>query len=133
MGIENLVPTCTEVFENARSDGANTSIEDIHIDQGYWRATETSRVILPCYNADACLGGVTGEADFCLEGYYGPCKTILKLDGRASAHKRARKGGYSSKLCEEGAFAATHVCLYFGVFEPPPYPCSLNIYSGARR
>lgn len=78
MGVENLVPTCTETLENTRSDGANTSIEDIRIDPGYWRATTTTKTILACYNADACLGGITGEAGYCREGYYGPCKTLLE-------------------------------------------------------
>lgn len=78
MGVENLVPTCTETLENTRSDGANTSIEDIRIDPGYWRATTTTKTILACYNADACLGGITGEAGYCRKGYYGPCKILLE-------------------------------------------------------
>ncbi|CAM9855851.1 unnamed protein product, partial [Ectocarpus sp. 4 AP-2014] len=86
MGVENLVPTCTETLENTRSDGANTSIEDIRIDPGYWRATTTTRTILPCYNAAACLGGITGEAGYCREGYYGPyCAICTENYGRTMA------------------------------------------------
>ena len=86
-GTENLVPTCTAIFENAWSDGANTSIEDIHIDPGYWRATETSDIILACYNEDACLGGITGEVGYCREGYYGPCKTRNDRSKRVACTK----------------------------------------------
>lgn len=77
MGVANLVPTCTETPENTQSDGANTSIQDIRIDRGYWRATDTSKIILPCHNEDACLGGGTDAAGYCLEGYHGPCKTTM--------------------------------------------------------
>lgn len=71
---ENLVPVCTEAYEHSDSNGINVTIEFLDIEAGYWRATNTSDEILECYNTDACLGGITGEAAFCLEGYEGPCE-----------------------------------------------------------
>lgn len=69
-----LVPACSEVMEHAVSPGGVVTLEMLEIEPGYWRATETSTDILACYNEDACLGGATGAAGNCLEGYEGPCE-----------------------------------------------------------
>lgn len=69
-----LFPTCTDVIPHTASDGGPVTLEMLSIDKGYWRATSSSRQVLACYNADACVGGLTGTADYCLEGYEGPCK-----------------------------------------------------------
>ena len=51
------------------------SLEELDIDEGYWRATNTSKTILECYNTDACKGGKTGAQGYCDAGYAdtGPC------------------------------------------------------------
>ena len=69
-----LAPTCSVVLEHSTSSGGVVTMDKLVIDPGYWRATESSTAILQCYNADACLGGVTGSEEYCLEGYEGPCK-----------------------------------------------------------
>lgn len=69
-----VVPQCSEVLDHAASTGGNITLELLSIDHGYWRATASSTDVLACYNADACLGGVTGTAEYCLEGYEGPCE-----------------------------------------------------------
>lgn len=69
-----LVPACTDVMEHSNSSGGTVTLEELWIEPGYWRATKTSTDILACYNEDACLGGVTGSADYCLKGHEGPCK-----------------------------------------------------------
>eukprot|EP00752_Nemacystus_decipiens_P009914 g8846.t1 len=71
-----LVPMCTDVMEHAFSDGGTDTLEMLSIERGYWRATPSSEVILACYNADACLGGMTGTSGYCLEGYEGPYCSI---------------------------------------------------------
>ncbi|CAN0196399.1 unnamed protein product [Ectocarpus sp. 12 AP-2014] len=63
------VPTCTITPDHAQSTG--NTIETLSVDRGYWRATPSSRNILACHNGDACLGGETGAADYCAEGYEG--------------------------------------------------------------
>lgn len=68
------VPICTATFAHANSGGGATVIEEVVVDTGYWRASNKSSTVLSCYNTDACLGGVTGDPDYCLEGYEGPCK-----------------------------------------------------------
>ncbi|CAN0122023.1 unnamed protein product [Ectocarpus sp. 6 AP-2014] len=86
------VPTCSDVMDHGTSTGGNVTLETLSIDPGYWRATSSSKEILPCYNADACLGGVTGTAGYCLESYEGPYCSICS-DGYAS------NLGYSCSKC----------------------------------
>lgn len=73
-----LGPECISLsdagIEHASSDGDFTTLEKLEIDQGYWRATAYSTYVLPCYNQDACKGGMTGTAGFCRKGYQGPCE-----------------------------------------------------------
>ena len=77
-GVQQRGPTCTslseEEIEHASSGGGITTIEDLYIHKGYWRATNTSSNIHKCFNTKACSGGMTGALDFCLSGYEGPCK-----------------------------------------------------------
>lgn len=69
-----LAPICTEVIAHSTSSGDKTTLETLSIERGHWRATSSSETVLACYHAEACLGGVTGTPDYCLEGYEGPCK-----------------------------------------------------------
>ena len=69
-------PVCAETMENSYSPGGLTTLDLVSINPGYWRATAFSEEVLACYNADACLGGLTGAPDFCLDGYEGPCKRV---------------------------------------------------------
>lgn len=68
------VPACTTLFANAQSDNGTATIEGVMVDPGYWRVNNQSENVLSCYNADACLGGLTGEPGFCHDGYEGPCE-----------------------------------------------------------
>eukprot|EP00752_Nemacystus_decipiens_P007555 g6749.t1 len=67
-----LAPICSDVIAHSTSSGGKTTLEELSIERGYWRATNSSETILACYNADACLGGETGASDYCLDGYEGP-------------------------------------------------------------
>ena len=69
-----LVPICTEELDHTVSAGGTVTLDQLKIEAGYWRATESSADILACFHADACLGGVTGSAGYCREGYEGPCE-----------------------------------------------------------
>ena len=60
-------------MDHATSSGGNVTLQTLSIERGYWRATASSTEVLACYNADACLGGVTGTPGYCLDGYEGPC------------------------------------------------------------
>ena len=69
-----LIPKCAVALQHSKSDGGDVTLERLTISPGYWRATNTSHMILACFNADACRGGATGETGYCREGYEGPCK-----------------------------------------------------------
>ena len=70
----SMSPVCSKTMENTHSPGDLTTLEMVVIDRGYWRATISGQEVLPCYNTDACLGGLTGANGFCLKGYEGPCE-----------------------------------------------------------
>lgn len=77
------MPTCTKVFRNAKSINGTATIEGVDVDPGYWRASNRSTHALRCYNAGACLGGLTGYPGYCSKGYEGPCE--LTADTRFPA------------------------------------------------
>lgn len=69
-----MVPLCSDVIPHSTSDGGLVTLETLSIDPGYWRATNSSTEVLACYNVDACVGGITGATEYCVEGYEGPCE-----------------------------------------------------------
>ena len=76
---ENSVPICTAAIKNTRSEGGDTSIETLKLDRGFWRATNSSRIVLACYKEEACVGGISGTSSFCLPGYEGPCENFYLI------------------------------------------------------
>ena len=70
----HTVPVCADLLEHTDSRDGTATLETLDVDPGYWRATSTSRIILPCFYKTACKGGVTGDPEYCLKGYEGPCK-----------------------------------------------------------
>eukprot|EP00904_Undaria_pinnatifida_P004259 jgi/Undpi1/13834/HiC_scaffold_9.g03485.m1 len=90
----DLAPTCREVMDHTTSDGGNVTLRELSVNKGYWRATPTSPEVLACYNADACLGGVTGTSSYCLDGYEGPYCSICS-DGYTA------QLGFSCNECSE--------------------------------
>ena len=74
VGHGNLDATCSIALEHTTATGPVSTLETLSVDKGYWRATNTSSDILACFNKAACLGGQTGSATFCDDGYMGPCE-----------------------------------------------------------
>ncbi|CAM9749701.1 unnamed protein product [Ectocarpus sp. 4 AP-2014] len=72
--------TCEAPPDHTYTIGENNTLDTLIIAWGYWRATNESGIILPCYNADACTGGETGAADFCATGYNGPYCAVCGSD-----------------------------------------------------
>ncbi|CAN0249419.1 unnamed protein product, partial [Ascophyllum nodosum] len=85
------VPTCSAALDHTSAGESGVSLEELKIDKGNWRATNTSKSVLECYNTEACKGGKSGAPDYCDTGY-------------------AVMGPYCS-VCEEG-YSATlaHTC-----------------------
>ena len=67
-------PVCTDVFGHTDSQGGIATLETLVVEAGYWRATNTSRQIMACFNKNACGGGLTGNPMYCSPGYEGPCE-----------------------------------------------------------
>lgn len=68
-------PLCSVEMDHTTSSGGHATMEMLSIESGWWRPTPTSRQVLPCYNEDACSGGITGAPGFCDTGYNGSCET----------------------------------------------------------
>ena len=67
-----VVPICKDAMDHSISPGGLTTLEGLLIDRRYWRTTDSSLDVFKCYNPDAFCGGLTGSAEYCLEGYEGP-------------------------------------------------------------
>lgn len=70
-------PICSELLDHTDSRGGSARLETLVMEPGYWRATNTSKNILECFNMNACRGGVTGSSEYCLRGYGGPCEQSM--------------------------------------------------------
>ena len=83
---QNGTQECIAAIEYTKStgvdqySGAPITLETLQIKAGYWRSVKKSAIILPCWNEDACIGGLTGAADYCDDGYRGPCEHIIIFD-----------------------------------------------------
>lgn len=74
MSDNTSAPICSTAPEHTIANGSGNTLETLSIEGGYWRATDSSEIILACYNQDACAGGQTGTETFCKDGYTGSCK-----------------------------------------------------------
>eukprot|EP00752_Nemacystus_decipiens_P005318 g4824.t1 len=76
----NVVPTCEAPLEHTEAKENGSTLETLSIAGGYWRASNDSDKIMACYNADACIGGLTGAEDYCAQGYTGPYCAACEAD-----------------------------------------------------
>lgn len=80
----NHVQTCEPVPAHTNSPAAGGTLYTLHLDHGYWRYSVTSKEILQCYEASACVGGIVAIGgtladvdEYCGEGYTGPCESSV--------------------------------------------------------
>ncbi|CAM9340915.1 unnamed protein product, partial [Hapterophycus canaliculatus] len=85
----------------------------LNIDKGYLRATNTSDIILACYNPDACSGGLTGSDGFCTSGYKGPYCAVCETGYSPSPYHTCTRCSTSRR---QGVVAATVLAALFAVF-----------------
>ena len=81
----DTAPVCSDLLDHTDSQGGKAILETLILDPGYWRATNTSRTILACFHKEACKGGLTGDPEYCLTGYEGPCEKYFAV-GSCWAH-----------------------------------------------
>ena len=89
----NGTQQCIAALANTKStgiddEGVSITLETLTISLGYWRATASTATIRPCWNDDACRGGITGNAAYCAEGYRGPCELVHVNDALDRRHTR---------------------------------------------
>ena len=73
----DTLPTCEPLPEGVRSSTTATTLQSFDIEEGYYRISTESPIVLECYQKDACIGGVN-FSNYCAIGYDGPCKPIPK-------------------------------------------------------
>lgn len=66
-------PTCKEIPMGVRPSSGVTTIETFDLEEGYYRVSSKSSIVLQCYQDDACVGG-TDASNYCANGYRGPCE-----------------------------------------------------------
>lgn len=137
---DTRVPVCAVVLDHSTSPAATGTLEELGLEPGYWRATNTSKIVRPCYNGDACVGGAV-VAEYCSEGYEGPCErscvrwcswsatqegaTCGVLPGCHATYNNARRcqAGRREFLTQTAAAAAAGIvvpdCTPFVPFQQP--------------
>lgn len=69
----NEIPSCEELPTGAKAVSSGTTVESITLEEGYYRTSNESHVILECHRRGACVGGVDAN-NYCAAGFEGPCK-----------------------------------------------------------
>lgn len=100
---ETTLPVCTPVLDHTTSAGGRVDLQNLVLDEGFWRVTPESREVLPCYNEEACLGGITESPNFCDKKYKGPCEfvNIFNVQPRLRVETIVcrRNGRFNLRLC----------------------------------
>ena len=66
-------PVCAEPPLGATTLSSGTTVANLTLKQGYFRTSNKSHDILPCYKESACQGG-SDAGKYCTSGYTGPCE-----------------------------------------------------------
>ena len=81
---------CVECPMGVDCDSAGVTLEKLPIEPGYWRASDSSAVVLTCYIGEACIGG-TNLSDYCDAAYVGPFCNECALGFHKSSINRCEK------------------------------------------
>lgn len=86
------VPTCEAIPDGVWPNSTAITLAEFDIKKGYFRISAESPLVLECFRAEACKGGVDPR-NYCANGYQGPCESIeIHLDAcsRAVGHAEFR-------------------------------------------
>ena len=76
---DTTVPVCAVVPEGVNTTGdSGMTLETLDLMSGFFRTSDESREVLPCYRDEACKGGPNVNEN-CAEGYAGPCEGFYLL------------------------------------------------------
>ena len=70
---EHETPTCTELPKGIVRVSSGTTVASLTLEEGYFRTSNDSSVILECYRSEACKGG-DDPGKYCANGYEGACE-----------------------------------------------------------
>jgi hypothetical protein len=89
---------CVAVFEGLNRTVDSMNVTTLNLETGYWRATASSKEILPCLSEDHCVGGVE-LSEICAEGHEGPLCAVCQ-EGYASTGSGS---GLECEVCDGSA------------------------------
>ena len=90
---------CIAVFEGMSDSTYGMTVMNMELEPGFWRATKSSKEVLPCLNEDHCKGGAE-PSELCSEGYEGPMCAVCMGDYAAT-------GSGADMQCKECTGSAT--------------------------
>ncbi|CAN0380979.1 unnamed protein product, partial [Scytosiphon promiscuus] len=99
-------------------------LETLNITKGYWRATNESRTILACPNADACKGGQTDAENYCASGYTGAYCAVCEPDYASSLGHTCTQCSSSTR---KGLIAVTIIIGIIFVFAVGAFADAANV------
>lgn len=66
-------PVCADLPKGVKALSSGTTLSTLDVEEGYYRVSAESHIVIECLNEDACSGGsIAGE--YCARGYEGPCE-----------------------------------------------------------
>ncbi|CAB1102169.1 unnamed protein product [Ectocarpus sp. CCAP 1310/34] len=78
---DSTIPVCVESMEGTKASSSGTTVATLDLQEGYYRTSAESQVVVECYLTSACAGG-TDPKNYCADGYEGPYCSVC-ADGYA--------------------------------------------------
>lgn len=66
-------PVCADLPKGVKALSSGTTLSTLDLEEGHYRVSAESHVVIECLNEDACLGG-SAAGEYCARGYEGPCE-----------------------------------------------------------
>ncbi|CAM9483258.1 unnamed protein product, partial [Ectocarpus fasciculatus] len=78
---DSTIPACVELMAGTRASSSGTTVATLDLQEGYYRTSAESQVVVECFLTSACTGGTDPE-NYCADGYKGPYCSVC-ADGYA--------------------------------------------------
>jgi len=107
---------CEEMMEGAADNTPRATLAELPLEEGFWRATDSSLEVKSCMVPEACVGGNSTE-EYCREGHTGPycnvCEDNYSKDVFGLCNSCAGEGDMMSVLLTILTLIAMIVAAYF--------------------
>ena len=108
--------SCEEMMEGAADNTPRATLAELPLEEGFWRATDSSLEVKSCMVPEACVGGNSTD-EYCREGHTGPycnvCEDNYSKDVFGLCNSCAGEGGMMSVLLTILTLIAMIVAAYF--------------------